>query len=124
MDVALKKTYLTEYKIAKILLKYLHNNKNVWDYDIEKYRDVNGALLSDEQIQAVSNVCKYTISILNGAGGTGKSFSTQAVINMLKDNHKSFKLFSPTGKAAKVLSDYTNEIATTIHRGLGYMPTG
>ena len=124
MDVALKKTYLTEYKIAKTFLKYLHSDKNVWEYDIEKYRDVDGVLLSDEQIRAVSNVCKYTISILNGAGGTGKSFSTQAVINMLKDNHKSFKLFSPTGKAAKVLSDYTKETATTIHRGLGYMPNG
>ena len=124
MDVALKKTYLTEYKIAKTFLKYLHSDKNVWEYDIEKYRDVDGVLLSDEQIRAVSNVCKYTISILNGAGGTGKSFSTQAVINMLKDNHKSFKLFSPTGKATKVLSDYTKETATTIHRGLGYMPNG
>ena len=73
---------------------------------------------------AVANVCKYPISILNGAGGTGKSFSTQAVINMLKDHHKTFRLFSPTGKAAKVLADYTKENATTIHRGLGYTPMG
>lgn len=122
MDVSLKKTYDVEYQIAKTLLCYLKENNNVWDYDIEKYRTVNGSVLSDEQIQAVDNVCKYSISILNGAGGTGKSFSTQAVINMLKDHKKSFKLFSPTGKAAKVLADYTKESASTIHRGLGYMP--
>lgn len=122
MDVALKKTHDVEYQIAKTLLCYLKENNIVWDYDIEKYRTVNGSVLSDEQIKAVENVCKYSISILNGAGGTGKSFSTQAVINMLKDHHKSFKLFSPTGKAAKVLADYTKENASTIHRGLGYIP--
>lgn len=122
MDVALKKTHDVEYQIAKTLLRYLKENNNVWDYDIEKYRTVNGSVLSDEQIQAVENVCKYSISILNGAGGTGKSFSTQAVINMLKDHRKSFRLFSPTGKAAKVLADYTKESASTIHRGLGYVP--
>lgn len=122
MDVALKKTYDIEHQIAMTMLRYLKENNNIWDYDVEKYRTVNGSVLSDEQIKAVENVCKYSISILNGAGGTGKSFSTQAVINMLKDHHKSFKLFSPTGKAAKVLADYTKENAMTIHRGLGYVP--
>lgn len=122
MDVALKRTYDIEHQIAKTLLKYLKENNNVWDYDVEKYRNVNGSILSDEQIKAVENVCKYSISILNGAGGTGKSFSTQAVINMLNDHKKSFKLLSPTGKAAKVLADYTKESTATIHRGLGYVP--
>lgn len=124
MDVALSKTYNLEHKIAQTILYVLHTKKDEWDCDIEKYRTVNGSTLSDEQMGAVANVCKYPISILNGAGGTGKSFSTQAVINMLKDHHKTFRLFSPTGKAAKVLADYTKENATTIHRGLGYTPMG
>lgn len=122
MEVSLSKTYEIEYDIAKTILNALYNNCNVWDFDVEKYRIVNGSSLSDEQIQAVSNVCKYSISILNGSGGTGKSFSTQAVINMLKEHRKTFRLFSPTGKAAKVLSDYTKEKASTIHRGLMYNP--
>ena len=122
MDVALKITYDVEHQIAETIFHNVKENKNVWNYNIEKYRTVNDSVLSDEQIQAVENVCKYSISILNGAGGTGKSFSTQAVINMLKDNHKTFKLLSPTGKAAKVLADYTKESASTIHRGLGYIP--
>lgn len=124
MDVALSRTYNLEHKIAQTILYVLHTKKDKWDCDIEKYRTVNGSTLSDEQMGAVANVCKYPISILNGAGGTGKSFSTQAVINMLKDHHKTFRLFSPTGKAAKVLADYTKENATTIHRGLGYTPMG
>lgn len=121
MVVSLKSTYETEKYIAEEIIKGLQQNK-VWDYDYERYRIVNGNRLSDEQIQIVENICKYNICILNGAGGVGKSFSTQAVINMLRENNRSYMLFSPTGKAAKVLSEYTNDTATTIHRGLGYMP--
>lgn len=124
LDVSLRKTYDIEYRIARILLHNLNKtHDDIWDYDIEKYRNVDGVDISDEQIQSLDNICKYRISILNGAGGTGKSFSTQAAINMFKDNKKTFRLFSPTGKAAKVLADYTKEKAMTIHRGLGYNPS-
>lgn len=124
LDVSLRKTYDIEYRIAKVLLYNLRKkNEDVWNYDIEKYRNVNGIDISDEQIQYLDDICKYRINILNGAGGTGKSFSTQAAINMFKDNKKTFRLFSPTGKAAKVLADYTKEKAMTIHRGLGYNPS-
>ena len=127
MDVSLRETYELEYEIAKVFLKYLNKVLTIdmiWYYDVEKYRNINGTILSDEQIQAVKNVCLYPFSILNGAAGTGKSFSTQAVIKMLKDNRKSFVLLSPTGKAAKVLKSYTKESASTIHRGLCYNPGG
>ena len=121
LSCALKTTYETEKYIANKVAEGLKINTK-WDYDIEKYRNIDGVDISDEQINIVKNVCNYNICILNGAGGTGKSFSTQAVINMLKDNGKSYRLLSPTGKAAKVLSEYTKEQTTTIHRGLGYMP--
>lgn len=119
--VSLKSTYEIEKYIAEQILYGLSVN-NKWDFDCSKYDTVDGCVLSDEQKQVVKNVCENNICILNGAAGTGKSFSTQAVIQMLKDNNKTFRLFAPTGKASKVISDYTNEIATTIHRGLGYMP--
>ena len=122
MEVSLKETYLTELNIAKTIVCNVVNGNNVWDFDVEKYRNVGEFELSDEQMKAVENVCKYNISILNGAAGTGKTQSTLAIINMLKDNNKRFRLFSPTGKAAKVLSEYTGERASTIHRGLGYTP--
>ena len=122
MESALVTTYKTEKSIATTILKNLNITNNDWDYDVEKYRTINGVTLSDEQMQAVKNLCQHNISILNGAGGVGKSFSTQAIIAMLKEHHKSFRLFSPTGKAAKVLADYTKEPASTIHRGLCYQP--
>lgn len=123
LDVSLKRSYDKEKYIADTILNSLKNNVK-WDFKTELYRNVNGSNLSDEQMQVSKNVCEYTVSILNGAAGTGKSFSTQSVINMLTDNKKSFKLLAPTGKAAKVLKDFTNKPASTIHRGLSYMPDG
>lgn len=121
MDIALKKTYENEKYIANTIMSNLKND-NVWDYDVEKYRDVGEFKLSDEQIKILDVVCKNNICILNGFAGSGKTASTQGLIKMLKDNNKSFKLFSPTGRAAKVLHENTNEPSSTIHRGLGYLP--
>jgi exodeoxyribonuclease V alpha subunit len=122
MDVSLRQTYETEKYIADTILSNLNNTANIWDYDIEKYRAVGDFELSDEQIQILDVVCKNNIAILNGFAGSGKTASTQGLIKMLKDNGKSFRLFSPTGRAAKVLHENTNEPASTIHRGLGYIP--
>ena len=122
MTVALRKTYETEKYIAETIIANVCNTNNVWDYDIEKYRAVGEFELSDEQIQILGVVCKNNIAILNGFAGSGKTASTQGLIKMLKDNNKSFRLFSPTGRAAKVLHENTNESASTIHRGLGYVP--
>ena len=122
MEVALRATYETEKYIADTIISSLHNDNNIWDFDVQKYRAVGEFELSDEQIQILDVVCKNNIAILNGFAGAGKTASTQGVINMLKDNNKSFRLMSPTGRAAKVLYENTNEPASTIHRGLGYVP--
>lgn len=122
MSIALSSTFKKEKYIAYVIMNNIYNPNNVWDFDVEKYSKDGEFELSDEQMMAVEYLCKYNISILNGAGGTGKSFSTQAVIKMLEDNGKKYELFSPTGKAAKVLSGFTGRKASTIHRGLGYNP--
>lgn len=123
MDVSLRQTYETEKYIADTILSNINNTSNVWNYDVEKYRTVGEFELSDEQIKILDVICKNNISILNGFAGSGKTYSTKGIINMLKNNNKSFKLMSPTGRAAKVLHENTNEPASTIHRGLGYMPS-
>ena len=122
MDVSLKNTYETEKYIADNILNNINNKNNVWDFDTSKYRALNGFQLSDEQMCILDTVCKNQINILNGSAGVGKSSSVQAVINMLVDNQKTFKIFAPTGKAAKVISAFTKQKASTIHRGLEYSP--
>lgn len=122
MEVALRATYNTEKYIADTILASLKGANNIWDFDTKRYRKVGEFELSDEQMQILDVVCKNNIAILNGFAGAGKTASTQGIINMLKDSDKSFKLMSPTGRAAKVLHENTNEPASTIHRGLGYVP--
>ena len=122
LDVALKWTYETEKYIADTIISALQFDQIKWDFDVEKYRNIDNMTLTDEQINAIKNVCKYNISILNGFSGSGKTSSTQAIIKMLEDNNISYKLFSPTGRASKVLASYTHRPASTIHRGLGYTP--
>lgn len=53
-------------------------------------------------------------------GNCGKSFSTQAIIHMLDDIGKTYKILAPTGKASKVIAEFTKRRASTIHRGLQY----
>ena len=122
LDVALKWTYDTEKYIAETIISTLKDEQIVWKFDIDKYRDIGEISLSDEQMNAIRNVCKYNISILNGAAGVGKTQSTTSIIRLLDDNNISYKLFAPTGRASKIIKGYTNRPASTIHRGLGYMP--
>ena len=119
--VALEETYQTEVYIANRILEGL-KVENKWNIDTEKYKINSEVTLTDQQYKVLPMVCNSNVSILNGFSGSGKSQTTKSVIDMLKDNNKSFCLFAPTGRAAKVLSEFTKENASTIHRGLAYMP--
>ena len=120
LEIALQKTYNTEKFICNNINARLKNNWNQWSYNTELYRNVNGVCLSDEQVELLKNVCKNNFTVLTAPAGCGKSFSTKALINMLKDNGKTVTLCAPTGKASKKLSQYTGEEASTIHRTLLY----
>ena len=121
LAVCRKKTYDTEKYISD-RIKEAMTTKIVWNYDYEKYQSLNGFHLTDKQCDTIRLMCKNNLVLLSGYAGSGKSFSTQALVKMLKDNNQSYLLLAPTGKAAKVLSGYIEEEAQTIHRGLGYMP--
>ena len=119
--VCRKETYETEKYIANKIREGMSINTE-WDCDYSKYRSLDGFDLTDDQCKTSEYMCQHNVVVLVGYGGSGKSSSTQAFVNMLNAYHKSFMLLAPTGRAAKVLSGYTGENAMTIHRGLGYMP--
>ena len=120
LEIALKNTYDIEKYICDNINERLNSDNNEWLYNIELYRNVNGIDLSDEQMELLRSVCKNNFTVLTAPAGSGKTFSTKALINLLKENRKSFILCSPTGKAAKRLSQCTGERANTIHRTLMY----
>lgn len=78
--------------------------------------------LSDQQQAAIRTALSHKISILTGGPGTGKTTTLRALICALQSSHNSFMLASPTGRAAKRLSEATGQSARTIHRMLGFSP--
>ncbi|MEN6392466.1 MAG: ATP-dependent RecD-like DNA helicase [Anaerolineaceae bacterium] len=78
--------------------------------------------LSEEQLGAIRTALSQPLSILTGGPGTGKTTCLKALIAALELGHKRYALASPTGRAARRLSEATNRPASTIHRLLGYKP--
>ena len=56
------------------------------------------------------------IFVLNGYAGTGKTTLIAALVGALKDLNIKPVLLAPTGRAAKVLAQYAQEKALTIHK--------
>jgi exodeoxyribonuclease V alpha subunit len=78
--------------------------------------------LSEEQQAAIQMALTHPLSILTGGPGTGKTTCLKALIQTLEAQHKKVALASPTGRAAKRLSEATGHPASTIHRLLEYSP--
>lgn len=119
--ISIRDTYETEKYIYDRIMESM-NCSEVYDCNYKKYAKIGDSTLTETQQGALKNLCENQFSILVGYSGTGKSFSVQAIINMLQDLGKSYKIFAPTGKAAKVVGNYTGVDVQTIHRGLGYIP--
>jgi exodeoxyribonuclease V alpha subunit len=79
--------------------------------------------LSSEQIAAVRAALTHKVCILTGGPGTGKTTALRALIRLLELRRHPVALASPTGRAAKRLSEATGRPAQTIHRLLGFSPT-
>jgi len=78
--------------------------------------------LSEEQKEAVRTALSHPVSVLTGGPGTGKTTAVQTLIAAVEGAGKRYALASPTGRAAKRLSEATGRPASTIHRLLGYSP--
>jgi ATP-dependent exoDNAse (exonuclease V) alpha subunit len=70
---------------------------------------------------STKNRCALTIK---GYAGTGKTTSVKAMVTTLYENNFSCVLLAPTGRAAKVLSNYTGHPAYTIHKHIYQRVTG
>ena len=78
--------------------------------------------LSAEQQAAIRMSLSQPLSVLTGGPGTGKTTALKALIELLESAGKRYSLASPTGRAAKRLSQATGRPASTIHRLLGFSP--
>ncbi len=82
-----------------------------------------GFEFSDEQKKAILTALQSKVSVITGGPGTGKTTLLRAVCAILKSKHVKFKIATPTGRAAKRVTESSRFLASTIHRLLEYDPT-
>ena len=113
--VASMSTYMAECKIADFIKDKVENSTKL-DFEWTKYKECRDGILTEEQQNILKTFCESNIVIVDSKGGTGKSASTRALLDMLDDNNMTYSLLAPTGRVAKVLKELTNRPASTIHK--------
>jgi exodeoxyribonuclease V alpha subunit len=88
--------------------------------DIEKLLDAEGPELNPEQREAVKNALRFSISLITGGAGSGKTYGVSTITSIAERLELKVVLAAPTGKAAKRLEEVIGHEASTIHRLLGF----
>jgi exodeoxyribonuclease V alpha subunit len=107
-------------RLSRPLEKPLSRDKVVaW---LQKQEAQQNIALSEEQRQAVVQALENRVLVLTGGPGTGKTTVTNLIAQAFEAQKKKLLLVSPTGRAAKRLSEVTGRDAQTIHRMLKFDP--
>lgn len=69
----------------------------------------------------ITNTNNDELFLLKGYAGTGKTTVVSTIVNNLVAVQKKYVLLAPTGRAAKVISNYSDKPAFTIHKKI-YFP--
>lgn len=117
--IALSNYYYLERKLATSLIDIQNNAETLHLdvlHDIVEFEKRECIVLHDIQKKAVEMAINQGLSIITGGPGTGKTTIIKCVLYIFKKLNKKVALVAPTGRAAKRLSESTNENASTIHR--------
>lgn len=125
-DVFLMRYWLAEVGVAERLRDLMgesepldHERLEAWLLDYQKEVRIE---FSPEQEQAVRLAAASKIFILTGGPGTGKTTISRAILDWFEYQNLHLMLASPTGRAAKRLSEVTGREACTIHRLIEFDP--
>lgn len=88
--------------------------------DVEHLLDAEGGELNPEQRDAVRNALDFSISLMTGGAGSGKTYAVSTIASIAERLELKIVLAAPTGKAAKRLEEVVGHEASTIHRLLGF----
>lgn len=86
---------------------------------LEQHLDI---VLHPEQRAAVLGLLATPVGLLTGGPGVGKTTVLRLVVALAEQAGLKVLLASPTGRAAKRMTEATGHEASTIHRLLGYDP--
>ena len=109
--------YNAEKNIANRITE-LERAENVKKIDGIKnqIKKISTIKLSEKQEEAIEKINENNVTIITGGPGTGKTTIIKTIIDLYKNKGKKVVLCAPTGRAAKRMTEATNEDAKTLHR--------
>lgn len=90
--------------------------ENEIDNQIDIIQTTQGITFAKMQREAVRSALKYSVMVITGGPGTGKTTIINGIIDIMHANGLSVTLTAPTGRAAKRMSQVCKCEAKTIHR--------
>jgi exodeoxyribonuclease V alpha subunit len=103
-----------------VVLKTAHQRSPHAVGELEQLLDAEGGELNSEQRDAVKSAFSFSISLMTGGAGSGKTYAVSTITSIAERLELKVVLAAPTGKAAKRLEEVVGHEASTIHRLLGF----
>lgn len=125
--VTLSQFYFVEKSVANKMLRQLeHPPKHTFDlhavYQQLRAPQEKEVALNEAQQKGIMSCLQHKISVITGGPGTGKTTLIKKLLHVLDQNHVSYRLAAPTGRAAKRMTEGTGKYAVTLHRLLEFSP--
>lgn len=121
------KSWEAEHNISLNVKQFLLSSPKEWgdtNKTLDEFEKNTGFTLAPEQRDAYNLITKSNLFVITGYPGTGKTTLISSFVYLCDVKNLSYTLMSPTGIAAKRLSQVTGKPASTIHRALGYKIDG
>ena len=119
--------YRLENSIAENLLRIQHAdnkfNYEGWEERVKKLEESEGFEFTNEQMKGIRMALENQVLFITGKAGTGKSSSVAGILAAIGGN-PDYAQVALAGRAAARLSEVTHREGMTIHRALGYSPSG
>lgn len=119
-----KEIYEAEDFISMSITKFKTQSKMLFtkkelDGLLDTYCKENVLELEKNQRKFFHDWNENNILLLVGGGGMGKSYLQRILLDLVAQKHLTTALLAPTGKASRVMTNYTGRQASTLHRKMG-----